>query len=216
MQSALTDLDKQLIKKNCRSLTWSTRKRWSDQFLNEIKSILGVIFIGEITKEDQENNTDLVVLELGVVRVACRIRQYRYWQEYADEFTIRARVRTGADTELQKIIMGKGADYFFYGFADESDTRLFSWWVGDLKVFRLWWSRQLCVLPAHSTPGHWKKNADGKSDFLVFKISELPDDFIKYSNDDALLVKVPNLVALDRIASRADLPSPYIEQQLLF
>lgn len=167
-----------IINPTSRLSNWSTRKRWSDQFLTELKSILGVVFIGEDPKEDRENNTDLMLLKLNSIRVACRVRQYRYYERYRDEFTIRAKTYTGQDTELQKIIMGRGSDYLLYGFADERDQKLFSWWIGDLEIFRLWWSRKLSFLPAGKLPGIWQKNKDGKSDFLVFKVSDLPDNFI--------------------------------------
>ena len=70
---------------------WRHDKRWSDRFLPEIKRILGEYLIGEPREaEDIERNTDLIVLKMEAVRIACRIRKYEYLLQYPGEFTIRA------------------------------------------------------------------------------------------------------------------------------
>ena len=59
---------------------WENDKRWSDKFLPEIKMILGLHLIGEPPiEEDCERNTDLIVLKMEPVRIACRIRKYKYF-----------------------------------------------------------------------------------------------------------------------------------------
>ena len=69
---------------------WQDDKRWSDRFLPEIKQILGLYLIDEPPiEEDMQRNTDLTVLRLNAVRVACRIRKYEYFLNYGDEITIR-------------------------------------------------------------------------------------------------------------------------------
>lgn len=153
---------------------WASDKKWSDVFLPQIKAIIGQTFIVEPpATEDQEHNTDLIVLKMDPIRVACRIRRERYYQQYADEFTIRCSRPSGIKTELSKIIEGWG-DYLFYGFGDES---LIAYRIGDLKVFRLWFTRYLSQ-NGGTTPGLFKKNADGSSNFIAFKWSELPQNFI--------------------------------------
>ncbi len=154
---------------------WKQDKKWSDKYLNEIKAILGQVFIGEASKEDdQEKNTDLIVLKLEAIRIACRIRDEKYYQKYGKEFTIRAGRPGGTKTELAKIIEGWG-DYFFYGFADEE--RLIWWSIGDLKVFRLWFNQQLRINRG-VVPGICQKNQDGSSNFLAFLWEELPGTFV--------------------------------------
>ena len=97
---------------------WKADKRWSDRFLPQIKQILGLHLIDEPpVEEDMRHNTDLIVLRLDAVRVACRVRKYQYYLEYTDEFTVRERRPSGERTELAKIIQGWG-DYMLYGFAD--------------------------------------------------------------------------------------------------
>src|SRR4030042_5530071 len=105
---------------------WGRDKQWSDRFIPEIKGILGQYLIGEAKEEDQERNTDLIVLKMEVVRVACRIRKYEYIIKYGDEFTIRSSRPSGAKTELTKILEGWG-NYLFYGFSNEHENQLYKW-----------------------------------------------------------------------------------------
>ena len=157
---------------------YTTNRQWSDKFLPEMKSILGRLFIGEAPKEeDAWHNTDLIVLKLEPLRFACRVRRYKYYGAFKNEFTFRAAIPNNGKTELAKIIEGYG-DYFFYGFASEDESHLHSWIIGDLKVFRLWFNRCLTI---GNLPWERKSNNDGSSDFLVFKLTDLPKEFIAHS-----------------------------------
>lgn len=151
---------------------WEDDKRWSDRFLTEIKSILGIHLIGEPPiEEDQERNTDLIVLRMDAVRIGCRVRRNQYIQ-YADDFTIRAGRPSGAKTELTKIIEGWG-DYFFYGFSDGQQQSLAHWILGDLKAFRIWYSRELHARNGFP-PGARRDNGDGSSHFYAYPWREIP------------------------------------------
>lgn len=153
-------------------------KRWSDRFLPEIKSILGQHLIGAASlEEDRKRNTDLIVLKMEAVRIACRVRKYEYYVRYPDEFTIRASRPSKQKTELTKIVEGWGR-FFFYGFADEHEQRLYAWSLCDLNVFRIWFQRYLA---AHGgkTPGEFKSNHDGSSSFGVFHLDDLPNEFVR-------------------------------------
>jgi len=165
-------------------MNWMADKRWSDKFLPEIKSILGQQLIGEPpVEEDQERNTDLIVLKMEPVRICCRIRRHKYIDKY-DEFTIRTGRPNGNKTELAKIIEGFG-NYIFYGICDYDEQILECWMLGDLNVFRLWFNRQL-VINKGKAPGISMDNKDGSSSFRVFKIDEIADDFViarKHLND---------------------------------
>jgi len=154
---------------------WKQNKSWSDKYLPEIKQILGLHFIGEAPlEEDAQNNTDLIVLKLDPLRFACRVRKSDYLQRFGDEFTVRQKVPSGNKTELTKIIEGWG-DYMFYGFADE--TKLASWKIGSLNVFRLWFAKQLAK-NCGRMPGKVLSNKDYSSDFVAFRWDELPKDFV--------------------------------------
>ena len=154
---------------------WKQNKNWSDKYLTQIKRILGEHFIGEPPiKEDIHRNTDLMVLNMTGLRFGCRVRKEKYYENYKDEFTLRCKVYNGGKTELTKIIEGWG-DYFFYGFANESCV--FHWKIGDMKEFRLWFSRRLAKNNGR-VPGELRSNHDKSSDFMVFRWPELPPKFI--------------------------------------
>lgn len=157
---------------------WQGDKRWSDRFLPEIKSIIGAHLIGEPPmEEDAERNTDLMVLKMDAVRIACRVRRPGYRAAYGNEFTIRSSRPSGAKTELGKVIEGWG-DYILYGFSDAQERSLAGWLLGDLKIFRAWYARELAGLPPGSYPGTQKENHDRSSKFYVFSTDQLPRDFL--------------------------------------
>jgi len=152
---------------------WEDDKKWSDKFLHEIKGIIGQSLMSEPpVEEDRERNTDLVVLRMDAVRVACRIRRNEYLDRYSHEFTIRAGRPSGTKTELTKIIEGWG-DYIFYGFADEDEESLAAWFLGDLNAFRLYHSKCL-VRNKGILPGKYKNNTDNSSNFHAYDWAEIP------------------------------------------
>jgi len=150
-------------------MTWEDSKAWSDRFLPEIKIILGRRFISEPeVEEDVFRNTDLTVLKLEAIRVACRIRDISYYEKYGDQFTIRTVRPSGTQTELAKILEGWG-DYIFYGFGGK--RRLFDWRIGDLDIFREQYKLgQLQGIPC--------QNRDGSSEFEAFRWDKLPPEFV--------------------------------------
>jgi len=155
---------------------WQEDKKWSDQYIPEIKTILAEYLIGEPPElEDQIKNTDLIVLKMEPARIACRIRGPEYFK-YKDEFTLRFERPSGTKTELSKILEGWG-DYFFYGIADYNG-HFQSWGLGNLNIFRLWFNQQLFNLNKGLLPGTKKYNTDGSSNFLVFKWNEITRGFI--------------------------------------
>jgi len=141
-------------------VSFSIRKQWSDKFLPEMKSILGGVLLSEPPcVEDICRNTDLVVLHMANVRIACRVRKHAYLKDYGSEFTLRSKSPNGGMSELSKVVSGWG-DYLLYAFCDESEMKLEQWIVGDLSVFRLWFARQ-CQKTHPLLPGVTKTNADG-------------------------------------------------------
>lgn len=157
---------------------WQSDKAWAGRFLPQLKRICGEYLIGEAPEEeDAQRNTDLIVLRLEPVRVACRVRRHNVVlnQRYREEFTIRTERPSGIKTELAKIIEGYG-DYILYGFADESDRRLCAWTLGALRVFRLWFMSQ--VIKQKREPGSRQHNPDGSSLFRAFRIDDLPTEFV--------------------------------------
>jgi hypothetical protein len=116
------------------------------------------------------------------VRRATGKNGINYLAKYPNEFTIRAELSGGGKTELAKIIEGWG-DYFFYGFADEAERSLALWLIGDLKAFRIWYSRELARNKGVA-PGVRQNNTDNSSSFHAFKWARIPG-FVVASNHPA-------------------------------
>jgi len=157
---------------------WQTDKGWSDRFIPEITRHLGQALITEPPViEDQMRNSDLMIFSMDAVRVACRIRKNSYLKAYGGEFTLRAGRPSGTKTELTKVIEGWGS-HIFYGFSDEQEKYLQQWFLGDLNLFRGWFTRQLVGLDKGQVPGIAKNNKDNSSNFAAYRLSKMPDGFI--------------------------------------
>ncbi len=150
---------------------------WQRKFIPSIKRILANYLITEAPwKEDAQHNTDLMVLEAEVVRVGCRVRSNEY-ARYHDEFTVRLSRPNGTKTELAKLLSGWG-NFFFYGIANADESDFCAWLLGDLNEFRLWHHHYLATHQG-KWPGVTKPNRDGSSEFQVYKITDLPSDFVR-------------------------------------
>lgn len=155
---------------------WQRDKRWSDRYLPALKRICGEHLIGEAPEEeDRLRNTDLVVLRMEPVRIACRVRRYGYMDRYGGDFTIRAARPGGARTELAKILAGWG-DYLLYAFAAPEGPELEAWVLADLAVFQRWHASETERLGA--PPGEANYNADGSAGFYAYRWNDLPGEFI--------------------------------------
>ena len=160
-----------------RRMEWTEDKKWSDRFIPEIKRIIADVLICVAPiEEDMQRNSDLVVLKMDSVRVACRIRRHGYLEKYGDQFTIRAGRPSGIKTELSKIIEGWG-DFLFYGFSDQEEKLLVKASMIDLDVFRLEFMRQL-HRSSGRIPGISKTNHDNSSDLLAFEFKDFPPELV--------------------------------------
>ena len=114
---------------------YQTNRNWSDQFLPQIKRIVGSHLL-ETSPDplDWHQATDLLMLDARDMRIAARVRRPGYATQYPHQFTIRSRVASGAETELSKIVNGKG-DWLFYGHANASQTAIDSWYLIALRAF---------------------------------------------------------------------------------
>ncbi len=167
-------------------MSWQDDFTWQRRFVPRMKRIIGEHLIGEAPREeDAEHNTDLIVLRMEAVRIACRVRNFEYVldDDWREQFTIREVRPSGAKTELAKVLEGWG-DYILYGFANEEGTDLCAWVLGDLRVFRLWHHRTLAStsrLTPRGTPelpGISLHNGDRSSSFRAYRLKELPSEFI--------------------------------------
>lgn len=149
----------------------------SRRCLPHMREVIGRHLVLEASpEEDRRHNTDLIVLELAAVRVACRVRDAGYLAAYGHQFTIRSRRPSGVDTELDKVITGWGT-HILYGFAAEDTDRMTAWLLGDLDVFRLWHHRE-CERRRGARPGLELPNGDQSSWFCAYDVAELPETFV--------------------------------------
>jgi TPP-dependent trihydroxycyclohexane-1,2-dione (THcHDO) dehydratase len=87
----------------------------------------------EATKlQDQTEGFD-AIFSFPDVKIPVRIRKFKY-QKYMD-FTVRSQTVMRAKTEIHKLQEGFG-DYYFYAWADETDTKIEKYIIIDLNVFR--------------------------------------------------------------------------------
>ena len=150
---------------------YQRNRSWSDQFLPDIKQIVGRHLL-EVSPDplDWHQATDLMMLDARDMRIAARVRRPGYAATYPYQFTIRSKLPSGAETELSKIVNGKG-DWLFYGHANASHTAIESWQLIDLRAFR-------AALIRKGAQGlRWgnKRNADGTT-FAWFDTRSFPSD----------------------------------------
>ena len=179
-----------MARKQRNSHDYEADKRRVDRFEEQIKRICASLFISTAPPViDRTQATDLLVIQIKPVNIACRVRRHDYFRLgiYRYEFTIRTSRPSGAKTELEKILDG-WCDYNFYGFADAADEKIMAWIIGDLAVFRREWARAWEMKAKHLKERHisWreKKNADGSSEFCAFDWRTFPGDFMVASGRD--------------------------------
>lgn len=125
-------------------MTYTENRAWSDRYIPAIKTIVGPFLIDPAPLElDWREATDLIVLNARDMRIAARLRKpdiltlsrQKDWG-WEWQFTIRLRVKTGAPTELQKIIDGFGDWMFYAHVVDEYSMHFDPWMLINLHAFR--------------------------------------------------------------------------------
>jgi len=145
----------------------ATNKRWSDQYLPRIKEIVGGMLLTAAPLElDMKENTDLMVLDVDVKKIACRIRRPGFLS-FRNEFTIRSKAG-GPKTEIDKIKEGFG-DWLFYGHAGQAPGHVLTWMIIDLDFFRT------CL--KDGMEGREIANHDGTK-FMVFNVRNFPKSLV--------------------------------------
>lgn len=120
-----------------RKRKWQQDKAWSDKFLPLIRQIVGPLLLVPAPLElDQREAADLMVLRAAGMTIACHVRHSKYYDRYHNEFAVRDKRDSGAETELAKFIKGFG-DWLFYGFATTLETDFAVWRVIDLHAWRV-------------------------------------------------------------------------------
>jgi hypothetical protein len=155
------------------------RRRKSDAYIPEIKRLI-VLHLLMVTPDwiDFKHAADLMLLSTKRMTIAARVRlNVKYQNQYPYEFTLRAVIENGQETELNKILRGM-ANVFFYGHADPLRPGLFSrWWLLDLDVFRTSMRDRTCqVIPNH----------DG-THFAAFDVRKFPPELIIDGSDTTFI-----------------------------
>jgi hypothetical protein len=138
------------------------------KFADEIKEILGQVFVQRDIIADILGGTDFAIFNVTPFRVAARLRRYPYYVNYSTQFTIRWSRPSGVKTEIDKIREGL-VDYLFYGFVDWNEKAIIDWFLGDLRVFR----------EQEPPPAAVKRNRSGDSDLAAFDLRQFPPIFVK-------------------------------------
>lgn len=163
-------------------MTWQDDKAKTDPLLPDVASIMGRhLFRPGSREEDVHWATDMVLDG----QFAVRIREWKFLRLYPGEFTIRRTRPNGRMSERDKIVAGKPT-HLFYGVAAPDWTSLAWWVIVDLFHFRLWFHDSSKQGYPGFEPGEHKANRDGSSDFLAYKIDDLPADVVHARSGDPL------------------------------
>lgn len=117
--------------------TFESDKQWSDQFIPQLKQIVGPLLLDVAPIDvDRNENTDLMVMTARAMRIACRVRRIEpnTKPEYMRQFTLRSHRTSGVKTEVEKVMEGFG-DWMVYAWS-QSGGWLDPWVVIDLTEFR--------------------------------------------------------------------------------
>lgn len=152
-------------------MPYQSDRKWSDQFLPEVKSIIGPLLLEPAAfEQDAMEATDLIILHARDMRIGVRIRRNQYLNKYSSQITFRFKRDSGAQTEWEKILRGWG-EWFFYGFAGVGDLPPLSrWYLVNLNALRYQYGQQKPFL----TSG-LKDNDDGTY-FKWFDVRSFADD----------------------------------------
>ena len=152
---------------------YQQNRAWSDRFIPEIKSIVGPMLLRVTPDEiDRTQAADLMVFTAQNVTIAARVRRPGYFDRYPHQFTIRAKLDNGAETELSKIVNGWGT-WMFYGHSAPCQTRLAAWMLLDLNAFRAALIRE--ARNGGRIESGDKPNGDG-THFKWFDVRSFPKD----------------------------------------
>ena len=165
---------------NDRMSNYKNNRSFSDKYISQMMDILRDVFIKVASLElDCNQATDLVILKIeGGGAIACRVRKYRYYVDYPNEFTIRCGLPGDKKTELHKIMAGY-CDYFLYGFLGKDELVIRYWLLGSFEVFR---NQITCWLDNGMEPWEYRKNSDG-TEFYAFDSRDFQNDLIKAAKD---------------------------------
>ncbi len=173
------------------SPNYQQQRTWSDTFIPQIKRIVGPQLMSVTPDEiDCKQAADLWVFTARDMRIAARVRRNRYLK-WKYQFTLRAKLDSGVETELSKIVNGWG-DWMFYAFANEEEKQFECWWLIDLAAFRAALIRD--TMNGQRLIVENQSNGDG-THFKAFDLRSFPD------NPSILISASENLPPMERRAA---------------
>lgn len=140
------------------------------KFTKTLKAILGFQFITQDPILDKQEGTDFAIMEIKPFKVGVRLRRYRYYKnmDYRKEFTIRWKLSSGNETEIDKIRKDL-VQYIFYGFVNEGENKIIQYFIGDLRIFMKNEPKTYCI----------RKNKNSEdSSLAVYRLRDMPEGFI--------------------------------------
>lgn len=186
---------------------YTRNRKWADKLLPQAIGICSEVF-REITgsnvtvkiaseEMDYKEATDLVVLKIGsILRVACRIRSFSAYASFPDQFTIRSGLPSGGLTEMHKIVDGGWGDYLFYGFANATKTKIISWFIGNLDIFRWQYrhARKVMAQGFNLKRIRWieKTNEEDQIKFCAFYLTDFPPEFVVAHHNNSFVPGGPS------------------------
>ena len=141
--------------------------RLEHRFTRQLKAILGNQFIVQDSGEDLKGASDFLVWGICPFKVAVRLRTYKYLLLYPNQFTIRWSRPSGIETEIHKIKKGL-VDYLLYGFVDEAEKYILSYFIADFSIFRKVNPKPVAIF----------SNTPPDSQLAVFDLDQFSGDFI--------------------------------------
>lgn len=157
--------------------TYESDRRRSDPYLPAMREVAGRhLLVQTDAHADRTLGSDLTTINSGVLHIACRVRGYEYLAKYSNEFTLRDSRKSGAQTELAKILAGHGT-HIVYGFAHPvTPGALAAWFIGDLDIFRCWFRKE--QYRTGQQPGSISREFPDGTRFRWFDIDTLPPSFV--------------------------------------
>lgn len=151
---------------------YESERAFSDRYIPAIQQIVGPLLLKPAPFElDANQATDLIVMTARDIRIAARVRRAnKYLERYGYEFTLRAKLQSGAKTEMTKVV-DNNAQWLFYGFADPNSAEVPHWWLINLDAFRAAFIRQ--AFGGQKVKCGLKDNGDG-THFYWFDLRSFP------------------------------------------
>lgn len=104
---------------------YASRRSWADKFNNQIKAIIGQVFVRAAPGwQDRREATDFILH--GEKTFGARVRSAGFEQKYPFNLTLRT---SGRYSEHSKILNGNGPDFIIYAHEDANNEGKISRWV---------------------------------------------------------------------------------------